>query len=253
MSVGDLATARQPVELTLHRLLVTEKDPAGFYRPVAFLSASRGPGTTQYGFAYLRSAVERADFRPFLGFSDVNRAYRSDGLFPLFAERIMDPRRPEHPVLLAALDLTGDVTPLEVLARSGGQRAGDGIMLLPVPEVSAHGQTHCLFLVHGMRHTPGADQRVGRLAPGDRLALLAEPDNDVNPRAVLVVEDGAQPLGYVPDALLGYVDSVRDPRVTVVRVNGPEVGSRLRLLVRVDGWFEPGEQPFSSAEWETVG
>ena len=41
------------------------------------------------------------------------------------------------PEYLAALDLSGDVTPLEVLARSGGQRAGDGIMLLPIPEVAA--------------------------------------------------------------------------------------------------------------------
>ncbi|MEI4279146.1 HIRAN domain-containing protein [Klenkia terrae] len=232
-----------------HRLMVTEKDAEGFYRPVGVLGA---PTAGQYTFHYLRSAVARPGFRPFLGFSDTGRSYRSDGLFPLFAERIMDPRRPEHPMYLAALDLSGDVTPLEVLARSGGQRAGDGIMLLPIPEVAADGSTHATFLVHGMRHVPGADERVGRLCVGDALFLRPDPDNWTNARAVLVVEGDDQPLGYVPDVLLDFVHSVDDVRLSVVRVNGPEVGSRLRLLVRLEGQADPDEQPFTGDAWETV-
>lgn len=253
MSVDDIAAVRHPSGLTHRRLLVTEKDAEGFYRPVGFLEGVSGPHSVEYAFRYLRSAVERVGFRPFLGFSDPHRSYRSGGLFPLFAERIMDPRRPEHPVFLAALDLEGEVTPLEVLARSGGQRAGDGIMLLPVPEVAADGSTECLFLVHGMRFVPGADERVARLRPGDRLSLRPEYDNPANPRALFVVEDDDQPLGYVPDALLDYVHAVRDPEVAVVRVNGPEVGSRLRLLIRLAGRVDAGYQPFSGPEWAAVG
>jgi hypothetical protein len=252
MSVDDLTAVPRPVETTSRRLLVTEKDAAGFYRPVGFLGAAEESGVVQYTFDYLRSAVGRPGFRPFLGFVDTERSYRSGGLFPLFAERIMDPRRPEHPVFLAALDLSDDATPLEVLGRSGGQRAGDGIMLLPEPTVDAHGRSNCLFLVHGIRYVENADSLLRSLKPGDRLALRPEPDNEANSHALVVVEAGGHKLGYVPDALLEHVHDVADPVVTVVRVNGPEVGVRLRLLVRLDGRTSGGDRPFSGPGWETV-
>lgn len=252
MSVDDLTAQLHPVQTGRRRLLVTEKDVDGFYRPVGFLAASARADSVEYSFDYLRTAVGREGFRPFLGFADVSRSYRSEGLFPLFAERIMDPRRPEHPLFLAALDLSGAPSPLEVLARSGGQRAGDGIMLLPEPEVDADGASRCFFLVHGIRYVDGAESVLGMLRPGDRLTLVPEPSNPANPRALVVVESSGQRLGWVPDVLLDHAHSVADPTITVVRVNGPEVGVRLRLLVRLDGRVAGGLAPFSGAGWETV-
>lgn len=252
MSVDDLAAAPGPVAAVERRLLVTEKDGDGFYRPVGFLAMSFGPENVEYTFDYLQSAVERDDFHPFLGFADVSRTYRSEGLFPLFAERIMDPRRPEHPMFLAALDLTGDATPLEVLGRSGGQRAGDGIMLLPEPEIGPDGRSHCLFLVHGMRYVDNLDSLLDGVDPGDELCLRPEPGNSWNARALVVVQSSGEKLGYVPDVLLDHVHSIREPSVTVVRVNGPEVGVRLRLLVSLDGHVDRRVRPFSGESWQTV-
>lgn len=251
MSVSD-ATRAPALRSSTHRLLVTEKDASELYRPVGFLEADVAGESTTYLFAYLSAAVHRGDFRPLLGFADPARAYRSEGLFPLFAERIMDPRRPEHPVFLAALDLSEDASPLEVLSRSGGQRAGDGIMLLPVPVVADTGATSCTFLVNGVRHVEGAEDRIGRLQVGDALSLAPDLNNAVNARALLVTEGRGERLGWVPDALLDYVHLVRERRVTVVRVNGPEVGTRLRLLVRLDGVADPLVQPFTGPAWQTV-
>lgn len=251
MSVDDLAAPSHPVEVTGRRLLVTEKDADGFYRPIGFLGAAPRDGIVEYTFDYLRRAVEQPGFRPFLGFSDTGRSYSSAGLFPLFAERIMHPRRPEHPVFLAALDLTDDASPLEVLGRSGGQRAGDGIMLLPEPEIGLDGRSHCLFLVHGMRYIDDVDALLDGVGPGDQLTLRPEPGNSSNARA-LVVESSGEKLGYVPDALLDHVYSVREPVLTVVRVNGPEVGVRLRLLVSLDGRVDDLVRPFSGERWQTV-
>lgn len=252
MTVADVTARERGVVGATRRLLVTEKDSENFYRPVGFLGASESEAGPTYTFDYLRAAVQRAGFRPFLGFSDVSRSYRSDGLFPLFAERIMDPRRPDHPMFLSALDLSGDAAPLEVLARSGGQRVGDGIFLLPVPEVTVDGGTQCIFLVHGMRYIDGAQERAADLEAGDALQLVPDPDNPATSRAVLVAHDDGGRLGYVPDALLGYVESVHDRRLDVVRVNGPEVGVRLRLLVRLTGRADPAAQPFTGSEWATV-
>lgn len=234
------------------RLLITDRGSDGLYRPVGFLDArntTRGP---HYSFAYLQRALEQSSFRPLLGFSDVTRRYESDGLFPLFAERLMDPRRPDRPVYLAALDLSEDASPLEVLARSGGRRAGDGIELTPVPAVSRDGATTCTFLVHGIRHVPGAAQLIDGLTAGDTLRLRAEVDNPVNPRALLVSEGTGAPLGWVPGALVDYVHRVAVPQLTAVRVNGPEVGTRLRLLVRLTGVTDVGYQPFAGSDWATA-
>jgi hypothetical protein len=255
MSVGETLVSPSPWRpATAARLLVTEKDEQGIYRPVGFLDArSQGDGVG-YRFAYLASAVRRPSFQPLLGFRDTTRAYESTGLFPLFAERIMDPRRPDRPLFLAALDLAEDeATPLEVLARSGGQRPGDGIFLIPVPRIEEDGSTICTFLVHGIRYVEGAAERVDVLQPGDRLCLSAEPDNPVNAHALLVTETEGRPLGWVPDALLEYVHRVEDRQLTVVRVNPPEVGTRLRLLVRLEGSAASDRQPFTGPDWMTIG
>lgn len=254
MSVSDAVVALdRELRSSPIRLLVTEKRNVGdLYRPVGFLEAREVEGRSLYSFAYLREASQRPDFRPLLGFSDANTVYRSEGLFPLFAERIMDPRRPDRPRFLAALDLSEEAGPLEVLARSGGRRMGDGILLIPVPRVDVQGHTSCVFLVHGVRHIPGAPERIEALHAGDALRLEPQPENPVSPHALLVTEDHAEPLGWVPDALLSFVHQVRDRRLTVVRVNPSDVGTRLRLLVRLEGRVDPGVQPFVGPEWATA-
>ena len=125
-------------------------------------------------------------------------------------------------------------------------------MLLPVPVVDVDGDTSCVFLVHGVRHVDGAENRIAQLQPGDALSLAPDRANSVNARALLVTEAGGDPLGFVPDALLDFVHLVEAPRITVVRVNGPEVGTRLRLLVRLSGAADPDIQPFTGPEWHTV-
>jgi hypothetical protein len=253
MSVDEALVSLMPQrDAVAARLLVTEKDEQGLYRPVGFLEARSQGSEVIYRFAYLESAVRRPSFRPLLGFRDLTRSYVSTGLFPLFAERIMDSRRPDRPIFLAALDLSEEATPLEVLARSGGQRAGDGLLLTPVPRVAENGQTSCVFLVHGIRHVEGAAERVDDLGAGDRLSIAPEPSNPVNPHALLVTEGGGQPLGWVPDALLEYVHQVEERQLTVVRVNPRDVGTRLRLLVRLEGSAAPGWQPFEGPDWATV-
>ena len=74
------------------------------------------------------------------------------------------------------------------------------------------------------------------LKPGDRLELRCEPDNEFNERALLVRQTGDR-LGYVPDPLLDYVHQImeRPFELVVDRVNPPEAGMHMRLLVRLTG------------------
>ena len=104
-----------------------------------------------YRFTYVRNALQVKDFRPLLGFADLHRSYSSDELFPLFAQRAMDPRRPDYHRYVERLGLEGEPGPWEQITRSQGRRQGDTIQLLPEPTLNGDELT-CLFLVHGIRH-----------------------------------------------------------------------------------------------------
>jgi len=234
------------------RLLVTWRHPeTRAYQAVGVLERLGDA----YEFAYLGRAREVEGFRPFLGFSDLSRRYRSNHLFPIFRERLMSVARPDLQDWLAALALDAGASELELLARSGGTRAGDAIELIAQPDVFPDGATASVFLVHGVRHQDGAGDRITNLRMGERLLLVDDPQNQINSRAVLVSAQDQRPLGWVPDPLLEYVRHVRDSgncTLRVVRANGPEVGPRLRLLVRLEGRLGSVYRPFTGPAWQTL-
>jgi hypothetical protein len=223
--------------------------------PIGVLSIQNG----NYRFWYVQSAFELEGFRPLLGFEDFTRVYESTRLFPLFAQRVMDPRRPDYERYVESLRLPLDATPWEQLARSEGKRVGDMLQLLPEPTVTTDGRTECVFLVHGIRHLaqedPSLEQRLQELRDGDLLRLLDEPDNAYNPRALLTANDRCEPLGWVPDLLLDYVHDVRTSgphEVFVEAVNGTDAPAHLRLLARLSGRLPGPQSPFHGPKWDRV-
>lgn len=222
--------------------------------PVGLLSTDG----ESYQFSYLRRAAQEEGFRPFLGFPSFGRVYKAPRLFPLFAERVMSPERPDYGRFLDALDLDQEVTPWELLARSQGRREGDSVLVFPEPTVDAEGNSSTLFLVHGIRHAlragPGVEAALMRLQPGDPLRLVDQPDNPHNSRAILVSESDGIALGWVPDLLLDYVHHLRssgDVTVAVRHVNGPQVPAHLRLLANVAGQVEADYRAFDGPQWAT--
>ena len=233
------------------RLLVAWQDPRN--RTIAPIGVLEKTGD-DFSFAYLRRVMDIPGFRPLLGFGDLERRYRSPSLFPLFAQRLMDSRRPDYRRYLTVLALSDGASPLVVLGRSGGRRAGDSIFLLPEPHVSVSGQTSAVFFVHGARYRQGAEARTATLREGEPLELRDDPENRVNRRALLVSREGAE-LGWVPDLLLDYVHHVRDSgemTIQVAQVNGPDVPPNLRLMVRLQGSVSNGYLPFHGPEWATT-
>ncbi len=190
-------------------------------------------------FAYRQDVGATPGFQPFLAFPEVGGSYERDGdLFPFFQNRIMSPRRPDFDQYADALGLThGQADPVEILARSAGARATDTVHVVPEPDTAPDGTETRLFLVSGIRHTPDVEARMKRLRPGQHLQLRAEPDNQANPRAVLLDVERGEPVGWVPNYLLDYVHKHREAGstidVTVVKANGPEAPAHLRLLARM--------------------
>ncbi|WP_147794798.1 hypothetical protein [Cellulomonas sp. Y8] len=215
-----------------------------------------------YTFCYTRRSAEVEGFRPLPGLRDTSHVYHSSFLFPLFAQRVMDPSRPGYERYLSRLGLTPDESsPWEQIVRSGGVREGDTLQFLPLPCVDG-GRASATFLAHGVRWVSRKELQVAAgpitvsgtrqesaladLQPGSVLGLLPEPGNPASADAILITANDV-PVGYVPEVLSAAVGRLGEAaRVRVLRVNGPDAPPHLRLVVALeasvddDFRFDPG-------------
>ncbi|GAA2542220.1 hypothetical protein GCM10010435_07260 [Winogradskya consettensis] len=158
------------------------------------------------------------------------------------------------------LDLSPEATPWEQLTRSEGRRSGDTIVLFPEPVIEGDGVSSCSFFVHGIRHMmkvrPELESQLDGLTRGAGLALVDEPGNPANPKALLTTTaDRRHPLGWVPDVLLDFVHAVRDSgsyELVVRQVNNSDVPIHQRLLVRLAGRTPAGFITFEGARWRPL-
>lgn len=229
---------------TARRFLVTWRDGqhAPRIHPVGCLVAG-----DEYAFSYLPGAWSVPGFRPLPGLPDRESPRRSARLFLFFADRLMDPRRPDFQDYVRALDLPDEPDPLDLLARSEGVLKGDRVAVVEEPHVHPDGRTDHVFVVRGLRFALGdpvqRERVLAGLVPRTPLAVGADHQNPVNSQALrLSAPDGAA-IGWVPDALLPYVRAVvggSGGQVLVQRRNGPDVPPHLRLLARVTGRHPAG-------------
>lgn len=174
-------------------------------------------------------------FAPLPEFPDLERLYSTDRLPAFFANRVMSPHRRSFGAYADWLGV-GDVpTPVEILARSGGRRSTDTFHVVE-GFVPIHGRIEGSFFASGVRHIPGAKDRLLRMSSGDFLTLRREPSNPVNPLAVLLDAEPSQPVGYVPDWLLTDLKqlNLEQTSVRVERVNR-DAPAHLQLLCRLSG------------------
>ena len=238
-------------------LFVTWQDPeTRRWIPVGRLTYD---GRT-YQFTYTRGAKASKNFLPFGRMTDLNRAYSSDKLFPLFANRILSPTRPEYSDYLDWLGLDeSKANELDVLERSGGQRATDTLEIIPCPEPTLNNSYVVHFFSHGLRYLSEKDQqRVNMLTPGDRLYLMRDVQNSADSMALLMrTDDPISVVGYVPryysgefSALIEKVDQERG-RVSVERVN-PSAPSNFRLLCKIEAPWPTNFAPCSQDQFESL-
>lgn len=225
--------------------------------PVGLLVQRRDGDAASYSFAYLKLAETLDGFHPLPGLPNLQRRYDSPALFPVFANRLMPRDRADYPDYLSRLDLDVDADPFEVLGRSNGTRATDRIEVFAAPERTTDDHAMSLFFVRGIRHLDGAPEAVDRLHDGQVLAIVDDPDNVMNGRALLLAGDDREPVGWVPDYLVEHLHELRqyngaDPTVIVEHVNGPDAAPHMRVLCRVTAPWPVGYEPFHSIEFQPV-
>jgi hypothetical protein len=249
------------------RLVVAWQHPVTrAIEPVGFLSYDGDI----YQFDYIRNAMSVAGFRPLLGFDDLRGTYQSEQLFPLFAQRAMDARRPDYQRYVASLGLGGEPEPWEQIERSQGRRRGDTLQLLPEPTIVGDMLSY-LFLVNGVRHvheeTLYPDSRelhvtndqveaaLASLRQGAALSLVSEPRNPKNPLAIMVLKPSSVPVGWVPDLLLDDLHRLMASAhvaVTAEHINPPDAPPHIRLLARLTASPARDFRFFTGAKWQRL-
>jgi transcriptional regulator with XRE-family HTH domain len=200
----------------------------------------------RFQFEYTPDAELDRDFQPFVDFPNLRQQYEAASLFPFFASRVASAAEPGYDDVVSALGLDRDkATPVELLARSWGRSTHDTIQIVPEPDEHPDGTLSRLFLISGASHVDESDpskveKLIAKLRPGQPLGLRDEPENPVNPDAILLEANGQQ-VGWMPDYLLGEIRKIASSRVSVSveRANGPATPWHLRLLCRLNVAAEP--------------
>ncbi len=227
-------------------------------RPVGRLTLNAAPGRPRFEFVYLQSARSIDGFRPYVSFPDFSQTYVSNDLFPFFENRVMARGRPEYEASLAALDLSVDAEPFEILSRNGGHRATDEIELFPEPERDTHGNATCLFFARGIRYVQGAEETISELHVGDQLFLHPDPENKNDSTAVKLVTQAGSVAGWVPRYFTRFVSEAlmacppNKVRVEVRRVGQKGSSRHSRLLVRLSCCWLDAPWPFTAPEFAPV-
>lgn len=225
--------------------------------PVAELVVTRAQEGERFEFGYLegiRAALDHG-FQPFLAFPLIERRYASATMFPFFQNRVLPTTRPDYLDYVVALGLDREsANMVELLGRSEGRRHTDRIeTVLAAQRDLASGGYVTRFLLRGVRHVEGAEDKIRELKRGDVLTATLEPTNPKNPRA-RQLRAGGEVIGWVPNYLLGDLDALDSAEAgatfTVERVNPPPHPNHHRVLVKLDARWPEGFEPFSAAPFE---
>jgi hypothetical protein len=213
-----------------------------------------------YKFAYTKGAKEANGFTPFGRMNDLHKVYQSEELFPLFANRVLARSRPEYDQYvrwIAAEDVPGDE--MLILARTGGARATDSLMIYAKPEPNERSEFDLLFLCHGIRHLPpAAIERINALEEREELYPMLDVLNPFDVDAVgLRTNDPVWLIGYVPRffatdiRMCVQANEPREVSLQVMRVN-LDAPLQLRLLCRLTAPWPKGFASWSGPEFEPL-
>lgn len=215
-----------------------------------------------YRFVYTRGARTLEGFTPFPEMPELGAVYESDELFPLFANRLLTPSRPEYEAFLTwgGFDPSHPPDPIAILGVTGGHRATDALELFPCAVADASGCYVNKFFLHGIRWFPSAHPRIAALQSGETLGLMPDISNPYDREAVAVrTSDAHDPhlIGYVPRYLARDVRELCrscEPdciRLSVERLN-PGAPLQQRVLCRMNSCWPERFQPCDRKEFEPI-
>ncbi|MCX7701389.1 MAG: hypothetical protein N2039_10965 [Gemmataceae bacterium] len=216
-----------------------------------------------YRFVYTQGARKLEGFQPFQGMENLEAVYESAELFPLFANRLLAPSRPEYQSYLewGGFNPDNPPDPIALLSITEGRRTTDYIEVFPCPIPDSEGCFITKFFLHGIRWmAPTALQRISHLQRGETLSLMLDIMNSFDRHAVAVRTSEIQGrilLGYVPRYLAYDICKLCvecNPdfiQVTVERVN-QNAPLQFRLLCRLRACWPDHFVPCTSELYQPI-
>lgn len=221
-----------------------------------------GRTTPRYAFGYTRGATLAANdvgFEPLYDFPEFDRVYQSDHLFPLFANRVMNPNRKSFAGYLNRLAIDeSDPDPLEILAIDGGRRMTDRFEVFPQLQRGADGRFRSRFFLHGSRHASDAAQkRLTTLQPDDELYVTLELTNPKTRLAVQLQTTDYHMIGWAPrylvhDLVEAMTHAPSDYQARVVRVTHDSPWQDQNILIELAGRWPDEYEPMSADEYQAL-
>ncbi|MGC0053692.1 HIRAN domain-containing protein [Brucella pituitosa] len=213
-----------------------------------------------YIFAYTHGALQSKNFVPFGNLNETNSYYVSNELFPIFANRVMNSKRPDYVryATWAGLDSREKTDPLKLMARMGGAKATDSLQVYQIPERDADGNYKTTFFTHGLSHLPeDAQNKANLLKEREQLYPLLDVQNPYDPSAVaLRSNDPSSLIGYCPRYLARDISELAlsissGLEITVRRVN-KDAPPQFKLLCEASAIWPGNFEPCSSTDHKTI-
>lgn len=226
------------------------------WQPVAKLARYDG----LFFFGYTKGSLKSENFLPFGNMVDLKAVYVSPQLFPIFANRVMNEKRPEYRRYAEWSGLEGETQsdPLLLMARMGGARATDTLQVYPVPEKGPDGLYRTLFFSHGLGHLPeGSHVRVEHLSIGEKIFPMLDVQNPYDEHAVaLRTGDPATLIGYCPRYLAADIVKLSRStgaglKVAIKKVNH-DAPAQYRLLCEATASWPKHFSPCGGEDHETI-
>ena len=212
-----------------------------------------------YRFVYTKGAKRSSRFVPFGRMQDLDVAYESQDLFPLFANRLLAKGRPEYADFLSWLNVRDEADdPLALLGRTGGMRETDSLMVFPCPEPTSSGKYHASFFAQGLRYLPSHSvSAVNEIAPSTRLFLMPDPQNEHDRLAIaLRTGDPKTLVGYCPSYLTADFHALLRVNAEAVKVVAERVNAeapiQLRFLCALTSPWPRGFTPCATEDFEPL-
>jgi len=158
-------------------------------------------GQFEFSYSYeVQEAIE-VGFELLIAFPDIDKVYRNDNLFSVFASRLPDPKRKGIEAILEKYGLA-EYNAYTLLKNSGARLPIDKLEFIdPIFDFESGEIVRCFFLA-GPRYYLGCDGDVCEKSIDvklqDELRLMLEPENEYDAHAIKVMNTTDALLGYLP-------------------------------------------------------
>lgn len=157
-------------------------------------------GQYEFNYCYEVQLAMADGFLPLLCFPDLNKVYKDERLFSIFASRLPDRKRKNINEILSKYGLK-EYDEYMLLKRSGARLPIDNLEFID-PILDGNEGEKRIFFVAGVRHYINCHGNrcsdAIDITRGDEVYFRREPDNIYDPNAVQILDANGRILGYIP-------------------------------------------------------